>query len=113
MDKGKAIGAATAIGAAEGMTAGVAASRSTRFVSDEGDLTTLATGQSGQLILASALAGGLDKWGDIIKDRVDQLVPHVEVLSGREATAVFAKSVIVDGLFEALEDQENAFASLD
>ncbi|MCB9030749.1 MAG: hypothetical protein H6619_06825 [Deltaproteobacteria bacterium] len=110
---GKAIGAATAVGTAEGITRGLSASRSTQFIGNEGAITELASGDSAEFIAASALAGGLNRWGDIIKDRVDQLVPYVEVLSGREATAVFAKSIVIDGLFEALEDQGSSFASLD
>ncbi|RMD85889.1 MAG: hypothetical protein D6808_04435 [Candidatus Dadabacteria bacterium] len=110
---GEAIGAATAVGAAQGLAAGVSAAKTTRFIGNEGTLTTLAKGETAELVAASAISGGLDKWGDIIKDRVNQMVPYVEVLSGREATAVFAKSIVIDGLFEALEDQENAFASLD
>ncbi len=110
---GKAIGAATAIGGAEGATSAVKASQSTSFITDEGSLTQLASGDTATLIGTSALAGGLGAWGDVIKDRIDQLVPHVEVLSGREGTAVFAKSVVIDGLFEALEDDSAAFASLD
>ncbi|MDZ4787219.1 MAG: TrbI/VirB10 family protein [bacterium] len=110
---GKALGAATAIGAAEGAADAVSASKNTSFLSNDGNLTQVATGNTGSLVAASALAGGLGKWGDIIKERIDQLVPHVEVLSGREATAVFAKSVVIDGLFEAMEDDGSAFASLD
>jgi len=110
---GKALGAAGAIGAAEGAASALTASKTTSFISNEGNITQLASGDTGSLVAASALAGGLGKWGDIIKDRIDQLVPQVEVLSGREATAVFAKSVVIDGLFEALEDDSTAFASMD
>jgi hypothetical protein len=110
---GKAIGAATAIGASKGATEALKATQTTNFLSEDGSITQLATGDTASLLATSALAGGLGGWGDIIKDRINQLVPHVEVLSGREATAVFAKSIVIDGLFEAMEDDSTGFASLD
>jgi hypothetical protein len=110
---GKAIGAATAIGAAKGASEALKATQSTNFISDDGTVTQLASGDAASLLATSALAGGLGNWGDIIKDRMNQLVPQVEVLSGREGTAVFAKSIVIDGLFEAMEDDNSGFASLD
>jgi|GEM_PF-692560 len=110
---GKAIGAATAIGGAKGASDALRATQTTNFISDDGSITQLASGDTASLIASSALAGGLGGWGEIIKDRVNQLVPMVEVLSGREATAVFAKSIVIDGLFEAMEDDASGLASLD
>lgn len=110
---GKALGAAGAIGAAEGASRALQSSRSTSFLGNDGGITSLNTGDTTEFIAAGALSGGLGQWGDIIKERIDQLVPHVEVLSGREATAVFAKSVVIDGLYEAMEDDSTAFGSLD
>lgn len=110
---GKAIGAATAIGASKGATEALKATQTTNFLSDDGSITQLASGDTASLLATSALAGGLGGWGEIIKDRISQLVPHVEVLSGREATAVFAKSIVIDGLFEAMEDDGAGLASLD
>jgi hypothetical protein len=110
---GKAIGAATGIGAAKGASEALKATQSTNFISDDGTVTQLASGDAASLLATSALAGGLGSWGDIIKDRINQLVPQVEVLSGREGTAVFAKSIVIDGLFEAMEDDNSGFASLD
>ncbi len=110
---GKALGAAGAIGAAEGAANALQAAKTTSVISDDGGLSNIATGGTAEFITAGALSGGLGAWGDIIKDRIDQLVPHVEVLSGRGATAIFAKSVVIDGLFEALEDDSTAFGSLD
>ncbi len=110
---GKAIGAASAIGAAKGATEALKSTQTTDFLSDDGSVTQLATGDTASLLATSAIAGGLGGWGEIIKDRINQLVPHVEVLSGREGTAVFAKSIIIDGLFEAMEDDSSGLASLD
>lgn len=64
-----------------------------------------------------AIAGGLgragDRWAQFIDDRASLLVPHVKVLSGRVATAVFSQSVLVPELYDQLEEQEYAFTGMD
>lgn len=109
----KTIAAATMVGGAEGLADAVARSERTTFVSDRGSLTSLNTGSMGRLAGASAVSGALRAWNDIIGDRVRELVPFVEVLAGREANAVFAKSVVIDGLFEAMKKTDTGLASLD
>ena len=48
-----------------------------------------------------------------IKERSDLLVPHVKVLSGRSATAVFSQNVTITGLYDKLDEPDSVFVSLD
>ena len=62
-----------------------------------------------------ALSSAATEWQQIIRDRLSQLVPVVQVLSGREATAVFSQSLAIPELLEQLDDEDPAvvFTSLD
>ena len=43
-------------------------------------------------------------WSKYIEERSKLLVPHVRVLSGRYATAIFSESVKINGLFDQIEE---------
>lgn len=62
-----------------------------------------------------ALSSAAFEWQNIIRDRVSQMVPVVQVLSGREATAVFSQSLAIPDLLEQLdqEDPSAVFTSMD
>lgn len=67
-----------------------------------------------------AYAGGMAisqaavEWQQIIRKRIDLLVPVVQVLSGREATAVFSQSLAIPDLLEQVDqDPSVVYASLD
>jgi hypothetical protein len=78
-----------------------------------GDQSTIINGDPLKFAAGKTLSGFAKEWGQVVKDRVNQLVPHVQVLSGREATAVFAKSLPITDLFDALEDDDASMSSLD
>ena len=59
------------------------------------------------------VSSGSREWASIIRERAAMLVPHVEVLSGREGTAVFSKSFVVKELYDALNNNEAEFSTLD
>jgi hypothetical protein len=62
-----------------------------------------------------ALSSAATEWQQIIRDRLSQLVPVVQVLSGREATAVFSQSLAIPELLEQLDEEDPAvvYTSLD
>lgn len=110
---GKAIGASFLTGALDGAAKGISQAQTSSVSNAAGGVSSFISGDVGQLAAGNALSGGIGNWSKIIQDRIEQLVPHVEVLSGREATAIFAKSVTVDDLYDALGDSEAIYASLD
>jgi hypothetical protein len=110
---GKTIAAAAFAGGLAGLGEGISGSQleTTR----NGDSTTqFIAGNTAEYSAGKMFSSAAGEYRDIIRNRVDQLVPQVQVMSGREATVVFAKSVRIPGLFEALTEQDdNAMAGLD
>jgi len=109
---GKAIAGAGFTGALAGLGEGIKSANSTTY-SGYGGTQSFISGSTGQYAAGAGLSGMADTWSDIIKDRLELLVPVVQVLSGRQATAVFAKSVVIPDLYEALEEQDTSSAALD
>lgn len=110
---GKGIAAETANGFVKGIGQALSANQINSSLDRNGNIFTNITGDAFAFAFGKGVSRGADKWSDVIKERVDELVPHVQVYSGREATAVFAESVKIKGLYEALEDEQDVFASLD
>jgi hypothetical protein len=87
------------------------------------DTLTFSTGSQSRNIDSSKIpqfAGGValsqaaTEWQEIIRRRIDLLVPVVQVLSGREATAVFSQSLAIPDLLEQVDqDPSVVYASLD
>jgi conjugal transfer pilus assembly protein TraB len=109
---GKAIGGGMISGAFQGYGRAVRDSQ-IQIRNDNRGSTEIVNGDLGKFALGAAVSGGSNEWSSIIKDRLSQMVPQVQVLSGREATAIFSKSISVDGLFEALDEEETSPSSLD
>ena len=101
------------IGALGALGEGLAQS-TTEVTSDAlGNTTQIITGDLGTFAAGKGMSGFAREWSRIVADRVRQLVPHIEVYSGREGTAVFAQSVAIRGLYEELEDEDNVYAALE
>jgi len=112
---GKAIAGAGMAGGLAGLGNGIAmASRDTLTYSSGAQNSTIDTSKLPQYAGGIAMASAATEWQQIIKDRLSQLVPVVQVLSGREATAVFSQSLAIPDLLEQVdEDPSVVFASLD
>ena len=64
---------------------------------------TVDPGATGQFAAGIAISGAAEQWQQIIQDRIRELVPVVQVLSGREATAVFSQSVAIPDLLDQVD----------
>lgn len=110
---GKVLGATALTGFVDGLGQGIRSSQSNAFISDgnvfesvNGDVTSFAAGQG--------LSNASQNWSRIIQQRVQELVPAIQVFSGREATAAFTQSVQIPGLFEQINaDETDIFGTLD
>lgn len=61
-----------------------------------------------------AVSGAANEWQQIIRDRLRILVPVVQVLSGREATAVFSQSLAIPDLLDQVDqDPTVVYTALD
>lgn len=109
---GKAIGGAVATSGVAAIGQGIADANTTNYNDIYGS-TSLVTGDTMEYAAGRGLAAGANAWDGIIRDRVRRLTPHVKVLSGREATAVFSNAVRVPALYDMLNDEEDDFVGLD
>ncbi len=103
---GKAIGAAGLAGGLSGFGQALSQSQTTTYSSGYG-ATTVITGDQAEYAAGQAASGAANAYSKLIEERLRLLVPHVEVLSGREATAVFAKSFTIKGLFDELDSEDD------
>lgn len=110
---GKAIAGSMMVGAIGGLGEGLSQTQTEVVVNDNGGINTAVTGDIGTFMAGKAATAGANQWSEIVADRVNRLVPHVQVYSGREATAVFAKSVAIRDLYEALSAEDSVYTSLD
>lgn len=105
---GKVIAAQAMAGVIQGAGSAVSQGQSNGALDSDnafitGDTATYAAGQ-GVNQAGTALS-------QAIKQRADQMVPQVRVLSGRTATAVFSSSVEIPGLYDLLEEQSEGNGS--
>lgn len=73
--------------------------------------STTVTGSPLEFAAGKAIQGMGREYSGIIRDRLAEMVPVVQVLSGRQATAVFARSVRIPGLFQQLDKKESDFVN--
>lgn len=109
---GKAIGGAAIAGGLQGLGQAVSTQQVTNYYGPYGSYEVV-TGDDTKYALGKALSGGAREWAALIRERANMLVPHVEVLSGREGTAIFSKSFIIKDLYDQLAEDNQHFASLD
>ena len=113
---GKAIVGAGMAGGLAGLGQGIAAANVQNRVYSNGNTQSSVNANDVPAYAGGvALSSAATEWQQIIRDRLNQLVPVVQVLSGREATAVFSQSVAIPELLEQLDEESPAvvFTSLD
>jgi len=113
---GKAIAGAGMAGGLQGLGLGIAGSaRQYRSGIWGSNLSYVENSDIPEYAGGMALASAANEWGNIIRDRVAQMVPVVQVLSGREATAVFSQSLPIPNLLEQLDEEDPSvvYTSLD
>lgn len=110
---GKIIGASAMSGAVRGVGDAIAAANSTTRILPYGAYETIIDGEVHEYAAGKAMSGAARSWDAIIRDRAEDLIPHIRVFSGREATAVFARPLEIKGLYDQLDEEDGVYASLD
>lgn len=110
---GKALIGSVIGGTVEGYGNGLAQGQQNTFINQNGGVFTGISGDVTEFALGQGLNKAGQRYAKFIDERIQLMVPHVKVLSGRTATAVFSDSVQIPGLFDALGQDEFVFASLD
>jgi len=106
------LGAVAVAGAIEGTGQAYAQSQTTTTRNAFGSSESEITGNAFAFGAGKGIQNASNEWSGIIRDRAQQMVPHVEVLSGRVATAVFSQSFVIPDLYEALEQGTEEDGSL-
>jgi len=73
--------------------------------------TTTVTGSPLEIGAARGIQSMGREYSGIIRDRLAEMVPVIQVLSGRQSTAVFSRSVQIPGLLEQYDNKESDFVS--
>jgi hypothetical protein len=114
---GQIIAASAIAGGVSGLGQGIAQGNT---VNNQNNLTGAQTsfvqnGQIPQYAGGLALSSAAQEYSQIVRQRAAQLVPVVQALSGREATAIFSQSLAIPDLLNQLEDEDPsvAFVSMD
>jgi hypothetical protein len=110
---GKIIGAAGMAGMISGFGEAVSANNVTRDEDVYGGDSIEVSGSETEYAAGQGIKGAANSYSRLIERRVGEFVPHVVVYSGREATAVFAKSFTIEQLFDVMEDDAGADTALD
>jgi len=113
---GKAIAGAGFAGALAGVGEGIAAGNTVNQSYSNGNRDSyVQNGKIPEYAGGVALSSMAREWDSIIRERLSQLVPVVQVLSGREGTAIFSQSLAIPDLLGQLEDEDSSvvFTSLD
>ncbi len=112
---GKAIVGAGIAGGLSGLGQAMrAANTQTQVFANGGVNQTVDPGAIPQYAGGVAISGAANEWTEIIRERLRTLVPVVQVLSGREATAVFSQSLAIPDLLEQVDqDPSLVYTSLD
>jgi hypothetical protein len=109
---GKAIAGAALAGGLQGAGRGLGNNNTVNVNGTAGGISNI-----GQNVTETAaigmVSGAGNAWSSFIKKRAALLVPHVKVLSGREATAIFVDNVIIQDLYKQLDTEEVAFKGID
>ena len=110
---GKALIGSVIGGTVQGYGNGLAQGQQNTFINQNGGVFTGIDGDVTEFAIGQGLNKAGQRYAKFIDQRIQLMVPHVKILSGRTATAVFSDSVQIPGLFDALGQEEFVFASLD
>ena len=101
---GKVLFGVGAVGTVQGLGFGLQQANQTILANTQtSTLTQIVDGNQTEFALGTGLANASQVWQQLVQQRLQGIVPVVQVLSGREATAIFAQNVSIPGLFEAME----------
>ena len=105
---GKALGGVAFTGAISGLGSALSSANTTNYTNSNGGITSAVSGNTAEYAAGLALSNAANEYGRIIRDRIGTLIPVVQILSGRECTAIFANNLSVDGLFEAMNEVDGS-----
>ncbi len=111
---GSAIAGFTLVGAINGYGQSLQQNNLNNFFNpNTGVVSQSLTGDTGEFALGAGLSSGAREWQSLLTERLRDLIPTIQVYSGREATAVFNTNFEIDGLYDQLGGDEYSEDSWD
>jgi hypothetical protein len=113
---GQVIGASAIAGGISGIGQGISQGNRVNNFGAAGNQTSFVqNGQIPEFAAGVAASSAAQEYVSIIRQRASQLVPVVQALSGREATAIFSQSLAIPDLLDQLDDEDPSvvYTSLD
>jgi hypothetical protein len=122
---GRILAGVSMVGAIQGLGQGIQTANQTirrdiQLSANQGGFQNGQTGSSvvdidsvGQFAAGSALATSANEWNRLLRDRVKDMVPVIKVYSGRKATAIFDKSLPIEGLYKQIADGNSDYEEND
>jgi hypothetical protein len=112
---GEALAGAGLVGLVGGFGQGVRDANTTirQDFNNGGGASRIVTGDTGEFALGTGISDAANLWQRILSNRLRQLVPVIQIYSGREATAVFNQSVPIQELYDEIEYNWNDFENVD
>ena len=114
---GRALAGAGMVGAVAGYGQALQLSNTTVTQNpNQNSITSTVTGDTGDFVAGRGLSQAAQEWQRLLRTRLRELVPVIQIYSGREATAIFANPVKITGLYEELQNEweyNNEFVNLD
>jgi Bacterial conjugation TrbI-like protein len=110
---GSAIAGFTLTGAINGLGLSLQQSNLSTQVNGAGGVTQALTGDTAEFAAGAGISGGAREWQNLLTQRLRDLVPVVQVYSGREATAIFNRDFNIQNLYDQLVGDEYGEESWD
>jgi hypothetical protein len=115
---GRILAGVSMVGAIQGLGQGIqTANQTIRRDINQGAQQGFQNGQSGvsvvevdnvaQFAAGNALFQSANEWNRLLRDRVKDMVPVIKVYSGRKATAIFDKSLPIEGLYKQIANGDS------
>lgn len=117
---GRILAGVTMVGAIQGIGQGIqTANQTIRRDINQGAQQGFQNGQTGVSVVevdnvgafaaGTGLSNAANEWNRLLRDRVKDMVPLVKVYSGRRATAIFDKSLPIEGLYKQIAEGQSDF----
>ena len=110
---GEILGAQIQAGVAQGIGDALAGSNVNERLTPLGGRSLSVTGEELDYSASQGLSQAAQHYAKVIEERSKEMIPHVEVLSGRDVTIVFARAFQIPGLMEELNANDNHDLAVD
>jgi hypothetical protein len=112
---GRILAGVSMVGAIQGLGQGIQTANQTirrdinqdAFQNGQSGVSVVDVDNVAQYAAGNALYQSANEWNRLLRDRVKDMVPVIKVYSGRKATAIFDKSLPIEGLYKQIANGDS------